>query len=169
MKKIVLLFIFIILTSWIFAQEAAFKMEVSNDTVLMGNYFIVKYKISNIKGNFEAPDFSDFEIVGGPMSNSMYSMVNGKTTHESSYTYYLKPLKTGVSRLEKARLNIGDQVLYTESTNIIALENPEKIIENPKLEDSENDFFFNSEESIYDSSKVKKEDEKKKKLNIRKL
>lgn len=169
MRKIILIIILFFYASGIFAQEASFTMEVSNDTVLIGNYLIVNYKISNIKGDFEAPDFSDFEIAGGPMSNSMYSMVNGKTTHESSYTYYLKPIKTGISILEKARLNIGDQVLYTEKTEILTLENPEGIIEKPKLKDSENDFFFNSEESFYESPKVKKEEEMKKKLNIRKL
>ncbi len=169
MRKIILALSLFLYSTGIFAQEASFTMEVSNDTVLIGNYFIVKYKILNLKGEFEAPDFSGFEIAGGPMSNSMFSMVNGKTTQELSYTYYLRPLKTGISILEKAKLNIGDQTIYTEKTDIITLDNPENIKEKPVLKESENEFFFNSEESIYDSFPEKKETEKKKKLNIRKL
>lgn len=169
MRKINLIIILFFYTVGITAQEASFTLEVSNDTVLSGNYFIVKYKISNIKGEYIAPEFSEFEIVGGPMSNSMFSMVNGKTTQESSYTYYLRPIKTGISTLEKAKLIIGEQILYTEETDILTLENPENIIEKPVLKESENEFFFNSEESLYNSFPEKVESDKKKKLNIRKL
>ena len=52
-------FMFIILSGH--AQKSEFRIEVSNDTVLEGNYIIVKYTIKNIEGNFVAPDFKDFD------------------------------------------------------------------------------------------------------------
>ena len=153
----------------IFAQEASFTMEVSNDTVLSGNYFIVKYKISNIEGEFTAPDFSDFELTGGPMSNSMFTMVNGKTSRESSYTYYLRPIKNGKSTIGKAKLIIGDEILYTDEIDIMILDNPENIRVQPRLKDDGSTFFIDSGNSMFEAVPEDKEAQKRKKLNIRKL
>jgi hypothetical protein len=149
------------------AQTGEFTIEVSNDTVLEGNYIIVKYNIKNVEGKFEAPDFDGFEIIGGPMSNSMFSMVNGKTTRESSYTYYLKPIKKGRLTIPEARLLIGDESLFTDSISIVTIENPEGIIIRPERKDDNSSIFIdhNDDKIIME----KQQEEKRKKFNIRKL
>lgn len=169
MRKIILAFLIIFFAGRFFAQEASFTFEVSNDTVLIGNYFIVKYKISNIEGEFEAPEFSDFELLAGPMSNSMYSMINGNTKTEIAYTYYLKPIKTGMSRIEKAKLNLGSETLFTDETAIMTLENPDNIKVKPQLHDEDKGFFIDSGNSLFEDIPQKKEEDRRKKLNIRKL
>ncbi|MGE5356220.1 MAG: BatD family protein [Deltaproteobacteria bacterium] len=169
MKSILTIFSVLIILNIISAQKGDFTMEVSNDTVLEGNYFILKYRIMNVEGKFEAPDFSDFQIVGGPMSNSMFSMVNGKTSRESSYTYLLKPIGKGTLTIPKARLIIGDESLYTGEIKIVSKENPEGIKIKPELKDEKNPIFIDHDIMNDEMRKRDKNEEIRKKFNIRKL
>jgi hypothetical protein len=77
-------------------QESAqsFEIQVSTDTILLGNFFEVRFLVQNAKGAFDPPAFTDFDVVGGPNQSSSMSIVNGVSSQSSSYSYFLKPKST---------------------------------------------------------------------------
>ncbi|TVQ45600.1 MAG: hypothetical protein EA362_08525 [Saprospirales bacterium] len=125
--------LFLVFCSWSFvkAGDVVFKVEVSSDTVLIGNYFQLKFTVENARGGFVPPDFYGFEVVGGPNQASSFSMINGKVTQSASYTYYLEPLQEGILFIEPASIEIGGKIMETPILEINVLPNPDGIIENP--------------------------------------
>ncbi|MEM6965463.1 MAG: BatD family protein, partial [Bacteroidota bacterium] len=114
-------------------NEPSFSVEVNKTSVLLGNYIQVTFTLKNAGGNqFEAPAFEGFDIVGGPNQSSSFSMMNGVTTQSTSYTYYLKPRDVGNLFVEPAFITVDGQTLETQPIEIIVLENPDGIIEQPQ-------------------------------------
>lgn len=131
-----------------FAQkDPKFTVEVSNDSILLGNSFEVKFTLENAQGaNFQMPEFSDFALVGGPNQSSSFSMVNGDVTQTMSYSFFLEPKDVGNFYVEPASIEIDDLVLETEPIEIITVPNPDGIIQRPKKRGQEwgDDFFGRS-------------------------
>lgn len=166
MKKIMFAFMIMLTSSLVFSQNGALTYEISNDTVLEGNYFIVKFTLSNLDGKIETPDFEDFDVVGGPMSSSMMSIVNGKSKKESSYVYYLKPKSIGIAIIGPAKVKSGNNELTTEAISITTLPNPSQKVIKPSLKSDKDDniiFFGPNEDNIQQPS------DSKKKLNVKRI
>jgi len=138
------------------AQDVTFTVEVRTDSILMGNYFQVTFKIENgaVK-NFEAPSFQGFSIIGGPNQSSSMSIINGVSSQSMSYTYFLKPQEEGQFFIEPASVEIEDTILETEPIEIKVVPNPEGIIQRP--ERRENRIF----DSFFDFPSFPKEEQKK--------
>lgn len=169
MKLIKIIILCLSLSGITIAQDYSFTMEISNDTVPEGNHFIVRYKLVNINGEFIPPEFADLLLLSGPMSQSVYSVINGKTLQEYSYTYYLRPLKPGKITLGKAKVQTENDVIYTCESHIICIENPENIVIYPSLSNEDSSFSFGFDDPLFIKPDNKKQDEKRKKLNIRRL
>ena len=97
MKKFILLLTLcsVAFSSDIVAQESAeevnFSINISSDTVLMGNYIQVSFKLENARGDaFTPPSFEGFQVISGPNQSSSFSMYNGKVSQSISYSYYMK-------------------------------------------------------------------------------
>jgi len=132
MKNLFSIFCLFVLSSLpLQASDIVFRVEVSTDTVLLGNYFELKFTVENARGSFVPPDFSGFELVGGPNQASSFSMINGVVTNSSSYTYYLEPLHEGLLYIEPASIDIDGKIMETPNLEIVVLPNPDGIIENP--------------------------------------
>lgn len=130
MKKVLLFLSFTALLSlYAFAQQAPkFTVEVNTDSVLWGNRLKVTFKLENASGaQFEAPDFPDFHIVGGPNMSSSFSFVNGVSSQSVSYSYYLEPRDIGVFYIQPAAIKAGEQVLETLPVKIMVAPNPNNI------------------------------------------
>ena len=126
------------------AQDAKFTVNVSADSILLGNYIAVTFSIENGNAqNFEAPAFQGFAIIGGPNQSSSYSMFNGVTTQSMSYTYYVEPQEEGVFFIEPANVAIDGEILETAPIKIKVAPNPDGIIQNPNRQKSSTfDSFF---------------------------
>ncbi|TVR76823.1 MAG: hypothetical protein EA409_12845 [Saprospirales bacterium] len=122
---------FLMGVSFVHASEVVFKVEVSTDTVLMGNYFEVKFTVENARPSFSPPDFTDFEIVGGPNQSSSFSMVNGRVSQSATYTYFLQPREEGIFYVQAAAIEVDGKYLETPPVEIFVMPNPDGIIENP--------------------------------------
>ncbi len=158
MKKLVnlscfLMFLTFQMSAEIIKTEPQFSIEVSNTEVLLGNYIEVTFTLKNAKGQkFEAPNFKNFDIVGGPNQSSSFSMTNGETTQSISYTYYLQPKSIGNFYLEPAFIEADGMTLETQPIEILVLDNPDGIIQKPNRKtpnhfdifDSAPNDFFNS-------------------------
>ncbi|MFQ5445983.1 MAG: BatD family protein [Saprospiraceae bacterium] len=136
MKKAILFFLFVLTAS---ANASAqdepvkFTVEVSTDSILMGNYFEVKFILENANGqNFEAPDFSEnFNVKSGPNFSSSFSIVNGEMTQSQTITYYLEPRDIGSYYILPASVKAGDEVLETAPIEVLVVPNPDGIKQSP--------------------------------------
>lgn len=135
MKKqwlIALNFVFYSLLS--FGQNTAkFTVQVSNDSILMGNTFQVVFSLENAQGNnFQAPDLSlFFDVISGPNVSSGMQMINGQINQSISYTYYLQPREIGVFFIEAASIETAENYLETAPLEVIVVPNPKGIQQSP--------------------------------------
>ena len=170
MRSIFLLTIFL-LTAFCVAsaqENARFKVEISNDSILLGNYFEVRFNLENAEGkNFEAPPLDEFQVISGPNYSSSYSMINGQVSQAVTYSYHLAPKDIGNFYLQPATIQVGDKVLETEVLEILAAPNPDGFIQRPP--NNRLNFQFDWGPSILsppqlDSTKLKKKKRKTYKL-----
>jgi len=145
MKSIFLTLFSLFISFTLLAQEGAtFKVEVSTDSVLLGNYVEVTFTLENASmEDFQVPTFEGFRIVSGPNQSSSFSMMNGKVSQKASYSYYLEPKDIGNYYIPPATVSTGEQVLETMPVEILVAPNPDGIIQNqqPKRESFGSDFF----------------------------
>jgi len=122
------------------AQDAPkFTVQVGSDSILLGNYFEVKFILENAKGrNFSAPEFENFSIVGGPNQSSSFSMINGEVSQSLSYSYFLQPISEGNFYIEPASIEVDGSFLESAPMEIIVAPNPDGIIQNPNQEQLRN-------------------------------
>jgi hypothetical protein len=149
MKNLINLSCFLMLLTFQLSAESIetepqFSVEVSNTEVLLGNYIEVKFTLKNAQGQkFEAPNFKDFDIVGGPNQSSSFSVMNGETTQSISYTYYLQPKTAGNFYLEPAFIEADGVTMETQPMEILVLENPDGVIEKPQKKSAPQMDIFN--------------------------
>ncbi len=114
------------------AQQIKFSVEVSDDTLLVGNYFELKYTIENASPNgFEPPALSNLSIIGGPNTSTSISIVNGEMSQSASYIYYVKPDDIGTYTIPPAYLKAGEETVETPPMEIYVLPNPDGVIKPP--------------------------------------
>ncbi len=152
MKRWNLSFGFWILCVCLVAGQSApkFTAEVSTDSVLMENYFEVKFTLENGQGkNFEPPSFSDFQIVGGPNQSSNFSMINGEVKQSMTFSFFLQPKEAGNYCIQPASISVNGEILETQPLSITVAPNPDGIIQNiEKSHQFLQDFdFWNGSES----------------------
>lgn len=191
MKKLLFLIAsFLMISTIAFSQkEIKLTIEVSSDSVLLGNYLEVKFTIENAEvKNFEAPSFDGFNIISGPNQSSSMMINNGEVTQSVSYSYYLEPNDVGSYYIQPAFVDTGGQILESMPIEVNVMDNPDGIIQNSqqkKINDffsredffGGNDFFsdfFNRDrnplfQEIEPIQPKKKEKSKKKKRKIYKL
>lgn len=130
------------------AQDAAqFSVNVSTDSVLLGNYFTVTFSLANGEGeDLVFPEFVDFQVVGGPSYSSRINIVNGRMNQTLSYTFYLEPRDVGEYWVGPASVAVNGTYLETEPVLVQVAPNPEGIIQQPQrqapsIQPFEDEFF----------------------------
>ena len=122
-------------------QEAKLTVEVSNDSILLGNYVEVKFTIENTSvKNFEAPNFDGFNIVSGPNQSSSMMVSNGKVTQSVAYSYYIEPVEVGNYYIQPAFVDTEEGALESTPLEVFVLDNPDGIIQQPQR-NNRKDFF----------------------------
>lgn len=149
MKKYSLLSLWMLVCVTAFTQkDIHFSSSISNDSILIGNYFELSYTLENAEMvAFNAPNFEDFEVVAGPNTSSTMSIVNGDVTQTISYSYYLRPTEMGSYNIPIASVKTEKGTLESEVIRIQVVPNPDGIIEEPTQ--SKQEFFFDT--SPFDS------------------
>jgi uncharacterized protein (DUF58 family) len=129
-------------------DNVSFTVEVSSDSVLMGNRIRVVFTVEGQSDDFQAPYFKEFDLISGPNVSSSFSVINGSASQKTSYTYYLKPREVGSYYIEPASVAVGGEILETTPIPIMVVPNPEGIIQEPERQQaSPFDFdMFNMDE-----------------------
>lgn len=146
MKKFMILGMFVFLNVSLQAQDDSpkFTVEISMDSILLGNYFEVKYTLENGSADkFDAPNFENFNVVGGPNTSTSMSFMNGAMTQSISYTYYLEPKEIGSFYIQPASMETSGEILETVPMEVLVVPNPDGIIQTPKQRNNPRNSFFN--------------------------
>ena len=130
--RVLLIALFFLQFTYLQSQEVSFDLEVSYDTVYVGNALSVRYIMKNMSGDFQPPSFQGFRVIGGPNVSNHFSMMNGVTNQQMSYQFMLMPDDIGDIQLDPARL-VSDQInTESPSINIVVMPNPNGIVQNHK-------------------------------------
>ncbi len=150
-------------------QAQSLSVEVSGDSILLGNVITLKFTVENSEANLELPEFEDMQIVSGPNYASSVQIFNGEKTSQKSISLILRPKSIGQYFIPPAYLVTEDITLETEVLEINVYPNPEGIIEEPVMN---NTFIFESftwPETIPFDQKAKKPAKTKSKNKLKKI
>ena len=120
MKKIAL-FICLFVTTLTYAQKVEFKASAPS-VVEIGEQFRLSYSLNKEGSDLKVPTLNGFDLLMGPQKShsSSFSMINGKTTQEESftYTYILEGTKEGVYEIPEATVMVDGKLYRSNSMKI---------------------------------------------------
>lgn len=121
LMRLVLLPILITVSTAVYSQV---KFYASTDArqIVAGHYFEVSFVIENARGQFKAPSFLNFDVVGGPNTSTQMSIVNGRSSQKVTYSYTLTTHKVGKYTIDPAEIMVNGQTLKTEPLQVEVLQ-----------------------------------------------
>jgi hypothetical protein len=102
------------------------KVEVSSDTISIGEVVEVTYTIANGEGKFNIPDMNELPVISGPNTSSSFIYQDGKMTSNQSYSFQLQPLEKGNLLIPKATYETKEQTISIQPVEIVVLQKKEK-------------------------------------------
>jgi hypothetical protein len=122
--------------------QVQFEARVSKNTLGLNERLQVDF-FMNIDGdNFNEPSFDGFRVVGGPMQQVSQSWINGRSSFEKVYTYYLLPNQKGNLIIKQATIEYNGRVYKTSPVKI----NVTAAVEQPK---DPNDISVSADTNLY--------------------
>jgi len=127
MKK----YIFLLLLSFngLLAQ-VQFEAKVSKTTLGLNERLRVDFMMNEDGDNFTPPAFEGFRIVGGPSQQVSQSWINGRSSFNKSYSYFLLPMQKGTLVIKQAAVEINNQIYKTNPIKVVvtaAVEQPRDV------------------------------------------
>ena len=95
------------------------KVEVSSDTIAVGELVEVTYAIENAEGQFNMPDLKGLPIVSGPNSSSSFMYQNGKMSSYQSYSFSLLASEEGILLIPKTTYVVDKEITSIEPVTIV--------------------------------------------------
>jgi hypothetical protein len=122
--------------------QVQFEAKVSKTTLGLNERLRIDF-IMNVDGdNFNQPSFDGFRIIAGPSQSVSQSWVNGRSSFEKVYSYFLLPNQKGTLVIKQASIEYNGQIYKTSPIKI----NVTAAVEMPK---DPNDAQAASDNSIY--------------------
>lgn len=116
MKKFIAVALFIIANPLL--AQVQFETRVSKNTLALNERLRVDF-IMNVDGdNFIQPSFDGFRIIAGPSQQVSQSWVNGRSSFEKVYSYFLLPTRKGALVIKQAAIEFNGQVYKTAPVKI---------------------------------------------------
>ncbi|MDX1940504.1 MAG: BatD family protein [Saprospiraceae bacterium] len=106
--------------------QASFEASTDARQVVLNGYFTLHFTLKNAEGeDFTPPSFHDFIIASGPSRSMSTTIINGKVSKESAYSYTLQPKKTGRLTIGSASIRANGRTLRTDPITIEVLKSKE--------------------------------------------
>lgn len=140
MKKYSIAILLIVCNSLL--AQVQFEAKVSKTTLGLNERLRIDF-VMNIDGdNFYQPSFDGFKIIAGPSQQVSQSWVNGKSSFEKIYSYFLLPTQKGTLIIKQASIEYNGQIYKTQ---------PLKINVTSAVEESKdpNDTQISADDNIY--------------------
>ncbi|MGO4817292.1 BatD family protein [Flavobacterium sp. W22_SRS_FP1] len=98
--------------------QVQFEAKVSKTTLGLNERLRVDF-VMNIDGdNFNQPSFDGFKLIAGPSQQVSQSWVNGRSSFEKIYSYYLLPNQKGSLVIKQATIEYNGQVYKTSPIKV---------------------------------------------------
>lgn len=105
------------------AQDNITFRTICKKQVMVGEQFQVSYELNGADGkDFKTPNFNNFEVIGGPFSNTSSSIqiINGSVSRTSTQTYsfHLRAIKEGNFVIPQATITVDRKVITSDPIDI---------------------------------------------------
>ena len=115
MKKYLLI---LLLTFQGLLAQVQFEAKVSKTTLGLNERLRIDF-VMNVDGDdFVQPSFDGFRVIAGPSQQVSQSWVNGRSSFEKIYSYYLLPNQKGILVIKQASIEYNGQVYKTSPVKI---------------------------------------------------
>jgi hypothetical protein len=115
MKKYILL---LLISFQGLLAQVQFEAKVSRNTLGLNERLRVDF-IMNVDGdNFVQPNFEGFRVIAGPSQQISQSWINGRSSFEKIYSYFLLPLQKGNLVIKQAVIEFNGQLYKTAPVRI---------------------------------------------------
>lgn len=132
------------------SAQVQFEARVSKTTLGMNERLRIDFMMNVDGDNFVQPSFEGFRIIAGPSQQVSQSWVNGRSSFEKAYSYFLVPNQKGTFVIKAASIEYNGQIYKTAPIKIIVT----AAAEEPK---DPNDSQISGDENLYlvaDVSKI---------------
>jgi len=140
MKKFIIAIVLIACNSLL--AQVQFEAKVSKTTLGLNERLRIDFVMNMDGDNFNQPSFDGFRIIAGPSQQVSQSWVNGKSSFEKTYSYYLLPQQKGNLIIKQASIEYNGQIYKTSPIRI----NVTSAVEQPK---DPNDTQISANDNIY--------------------
>ena len=111
------IFLLLISVQGLFAQ-VEFEAKVSKTTLGLNERLRIDFTMNGDGDNFTPPSFDGFRVVGGPSQQVSQSWINGRSSFNKSYSYFLLPTQKGAIVIKQASVEINGQIYKTNPVRI---------------------------------------------------
>lgn len=121
--------------------QVQFEAKVSKNTLGINERLRVDFTMNIDGDNFSPPSFEGFRIIAGPSQQVSQSWINGKSSFEKTYSYYLLPQQKGNLVIKQASIEYNGQVYKTTPIKInvtAAVEQPKDPNDAPQVSADDN-------------------------------
>lgn len=124
----ILSLLFMIVYSLEAQSDVTFK-TICKKQVSVGEQFQVSYELNGDGKDFKSPNFTNFEIIGGPFSSTSSSVqiINGSVsrTNTQTYSFHLRAIKEGHFTIPQASITVDKKRITSEpcEINVVASSN----------------------------------------------
>jgi hypothetical protein len=133
MKKYIILLLISFHGLW---AQVQFEAKVSKNTLGLNERLRIDFTMNADGDNFSPPSFEGFRIVAGPSQQVSQSWVNGRSSFNKSYSYFLLPTQKGTLIIKQAAVEINGQIYKTNPIKInvtAAVQQPRDPNEEPQI------------------------------------
>jgi hypothetical protein len=139
MKKYIIL---LLLSFQGLLAQVQFEAKVSKTTLGLNERLRIDFMMNVDGDNFNQPSFEGFRIIAGPSQQVSQSWVNGKSSFQKIYSYYLLPVQRGMLTIRQAAIEYNGQIYKTSPIRI----NVTAAVEEPR---DANDTQVSANDNIY--------------------
>ena len=135
-------------------SDVTFK-TICKTQVSVGEQFQVSYELNGDGKDFRTPNFTNFEVIGGPFSSTSSSVqiINGSVTktNTQTYSFHLRAIKEGRFTMPQASITVDRKRITSEpceinvvasSNGISSLSGSGKISNNSQTNDNAKEIFM---------------------------
>lgn len=140
MKKYIAAIVFLVCSS--LSAQVQFEARVSKTTLGLNERLRIDFMMNVDGDNFVQPSFDGFRIIAGPSQQVSQSWVNGRSSFEKAYSYFLTPNQKGTFIIKPAAIEYNGQIYKTAPVKIIVT----AATEQPR---DPNDIQMSGDENLY--------------------
>jgi hypothetical protein len=141
--------VLVVMVCNLLSAQVQFEARVSKATIGINERLRIDFMMNVDGDNFVQPSFEGFRIIAGPSQQVSQSWVNGRSSFEKIYSYFLVPNQKGTFVIKQAAIEYNGQIYKTAPIKITVT----SATEEPR---DSNDPQISADENLYLVAEVSK-------------